>query len=74
MRQALVDCCQLSREQAAQYITHSFRVGAVRFLRRRGVPAEVRQQLGGWMSADAALDYLQLPVAAQFNVLGEIFS
>ena len=73
MRQALVDCCQLTQAQSAQYGTHSFRVGAVEFLRRKGVPAEARQQLGGWMSADTALGYLQLPVSAQFNVLRKIF-
>ena len=72
-RQALVECCSLTQAQADRYGAHSFRVGAVELLRRRGVPSEVRQQLGGWMSADVALGYLQLPVSAQFNVLRKIF-
>ena len=74
MRQALVECCELSPAQAREYGTHSFRVGSVELLRRIGVPAETRQQLGGWMSADCALGYLQLPVSAQFNVLSKIFN
>ena len=73
IRQALVECCNLSAEQAAEFGTHSLRIGAMELLRSKGVPAEIRQQLGGWMSAAAALGYLQLPVTAQFNMLGRIF-
>ena len=72
-RQALVECCSLTPAQASRFGTHSYRIGAVEFLRLKGVPAEVRQQLGGWMSADSALGYLQLPVSAQFNALRQIF-
>ena len=73
IREALVECCHLTPEQAAEFGTHSLRIGAMELLRKRGVPAEIRQQLGGWMSAAAALGYLQLPVTAQFNMLGRIF-
>ena len=73
LRLALVQCCGLSPLQARQFGTHSLRVGAMELLRRRGVPAEIRQQLGGWMSAASALGYLQLPVAAQFGMLRRIF-
>ena len=73
IRQALVECCNLSAEQAAQYGTHSLRVGAIELLRSKGVPAETRQQLGGWISATSAIGYLQLPVTAQFNILRKIF-
>ena len=73
IRQALVECCNLSKEQAAQYGTHSLRIGAVELLRSKGVPAETRQQLGGWISATSAIGYLQLPVTAQFNILRKIF-
>ena len=73
IRLALVECCNLTTEQAAEFGTHSLRIGAMELLRSKGVPAEIRQQLGGWMSAVAALGYLQLPVTAQFNMLGRIF-
>ena len=73
LRQALAECCGLSAGQAAEFGTHSLRIGAVELLRNVGVPAEVRQQLGGWMSANSALGYLQLPVSAQFNILNGIF-
>lgn len=73
LRQALIECCGLSPGQAAQYGTHSLRIGAVEYLRSIGISAEMRQQLGGWMSASAALGYLQLPVSAQFNILNNIF-
>ena len=73
LRQSLVECCNLSTQQAKQYGTHSLRVGAMELLRSKGVPAEIRQQLGGWMSATSALGYLQLPVTAQFSILRRIF-
>ena len=57
-RQALVECYQLTPVQAGRFGTQSFRVGAVELLRRKGVPAEIRQQLGGWMPTSAALGYL----------------
>ena len=74
LRSALAQCCGLSAAQARQFGTHSLRVGAMELLRSRGVPAEIRQQLGGWMSATSALGYLQLPVAAQFGMLRRIFA
>ena len=73
IRQALVECAGLTPEQAKQYGTHSLRVGAVEFLRQKGVPAELRQQLGGWLSATSALGYMQLPVSDQFSILRGIF-
>jgi hypothetical protein len=73
IRLALVECCGLSEGQAKEFGTHSLRTGAIEILRQKGVPAEIRQQLGGWMSASSALGYLQLPVGAQFNLLKRIF-
>ena len=73
IRLALVECCGLSPQQASHFGTHSLRIGAMEILRSKGVPAELRQQLGGWISAVSALGYLQLPVTAQFNILGKIF-
>ena len=73
IRLALVECCGLSTQQASHFGTHSLRIGAMEILRSKGVPAELRQQLGGWISAVSALGYLQLPVTAQFNILGKIF-
>ena len=69
IRIALCECCGLSQEQAAQYGTHSLKIGAVELLRSRGVGQELRQQLGGWMSSAAALRYLQLTPSVQFDVL-----
>lgn len=68
-RRALQEACGLSKEQAAMFGTHSARIGAIEALRAKGVPAELRQQLGGWLSSAAALGYLQLTPAAQFNLL-----
>ena len=73
IRLALVECCGLTPQQAAEFGTHSLRIGAMEIFRSKGVPAELRQQLGGWLSAVSALGYLQLPVSAQFNILGRIF-
>ena len=72
IRLALRECCGLSAAQADQFGTHCLRVGAIELLRQKGVPAELRQQLGGWMSASSALGYLQLPVGAQFDLLQSI--
>ena len=72
IRQALVECCNLTEQQAAQFGTHSPRIGSVEELRKCGVPAELRQQLGGWMSHSVALSYMQLDHKAQFDVLEQI--
>jgi len=73
LRQALMECCGLTATQAKEFGTHSLRLGAMELLRQKGVPAHIRQLLGGWMSAASALGYLQLPVGAQFNLLRRIF-
>ena len=72
LRRALVECCGLTHEQAAEFGTHSPRIGAMEELRKCGVPAELRQQLGDWMSERVALSYLQLNPLAQFDILGLI--
>lgn len=72
LRRALMECCGLTREQAAEFGTHSPRIGAIEELRKCGVPAELRQQLGDWMSERVALTYLQLNPLAQFDILGLI--
>ena len=72
LRSALVECCALSRAQAKLFGTHSPRIGAMEELRKCGVPSELRQQLGAWMSQTVALSYLQLNPAAQFDVLSSI--
>ena len=69
IRRALCECCDLSPQQAARFGTHSLKIGAVEVLRARGASAELRQQLGGWMSASVALRYLQLSPGSQFDVL-----
>ena len=72
IRMALHQCCGLSESQAAQYGTHSLKIGAVELLRSRGVGQELRQQLGGWMSSAVALKYLQLTPSIQFDILMSI--
>ena len=72
LRLSLVQCCGLSWPQARMFGTHSPRIGAMEELRKCGVPAELRQQLGAWMSQAVALSYLQLNPAAQFDVLNSI--
>ena len=72
VRLALVDCCGLTWEQAMMFGTHSPRIGTTEELRRCGVSAEMRQQLGGWMTQSVALSYLQLNPSAQFDLLKAI--
>lgn len=69
LRQAVTECCEVPARVAAQYGTHSPRLGAIELLRKHGVPAELRQQMGQWMSQSVALSYLQLPAGEQFDVL-----
>ena len=71
-RLALTECCNLSITQAGQFGTHSFRLAAMELMRKRGVPAELRQQMGDWMSERVALRYLQLDTGAQFNIIEHI--
>ena len=72
LRLALVECCGLSADQAKLFGTHGPRLGSMEELRKCGVPAELRQQLGAWMSQSVALSYLQLNPSAQFDVLDSI--
>ena len=71
-RQALRECCGLTSQQASEAGTHSNRIGAIELLRKRGVPKELRQQMGDWMSKAVALRYLQLHPEAQFNILDSV--
>ena len=72
LRRALVECCGLTQPQADKYGTHSPRIGTIEELRKCGVPSELRQQLGHWMSQKVALSYMQLNPTAQFDILGLI--
>ena len=69
LRQSIVECCGVSPAVAKEYGTHSPRLGAIQMLRRHGVPAELRQQMGQWMSQKVALRYLQLTPGEQFDIL-----
>ena len=69
LRQCIEQCCGLKAAVAAEYGTHSPRLGAVELLRKHGVSAEMRQQMGQWMSRRVALRYLQLNPGEQFDVL-----
>ena len=72
LRRALVECCGLTHEQAAEFDTNSPRIGVMEELMKCGVPDELRQQLGNWMSERVALSYLQLNPLAKFDILGLI--
>ena len=72
LRQALVECCGLTAQQAAMFGTHSIKNGATEALRASGVDSETRRQLGDWMSPEVALSYLQLTPGAQFSLLQSI--
>ena len=72
LREALIACCGLTTQQAKQFGAHSLRIGVTTHLARRGVSAELRQQLGEWMSRETSLRYLQLAPQAQFEVLSRM--
>ena len=72
LRTALMECCGLSETQAAMFGNHGARIGALDELRKCGVPEELRQQIGDWMSHEVALSYLQLNPCAQFDVLSQM--
>ena len=69
LRQSIVECCDVPAEIAQEYGTHSPRLGAIQLLRKQNVPAELRQQMGQWMSKKVALRYLQLSPSEQFDIL-----
>ena len=72
LRQCIAESCEIPVESADKYGTHSPRLGAVELLRKHGVPAELRQQMGQWMSQQVALSYLQLSPGEQLDVLHAI--
>ena len=65
-------CCGIKVSHAEEFGTHSNRIAAIEILRRRGVPRELRQQLGDWMSKSTALRYMQLTPGAKFDILDSI--
>jgi hypothetical protein len=72
IRAALTECCKFSPTQAKEFGTHSCRLAAMELMRRNGVPAELRQQMGDWMSERVVLRYLQLNTDVQFNIIEHI--
>jgi hypothetical protein len=72
IRLAMTECCNFSAAQAKEFGTHSCRLAAMELMRKNGVPAELRQQMGDWMSEQVALRYLQLDTNAQFNIIEHI--
>ena len=48
------------------------KIGSIEYLGSKGVPEELRRQLGGWMSETVALTYLQLNPNAQFEIIHDI--
>ena len=72
LRQAVYECCNVTKPLAMEFGTHSNRVAAVELLRQNGVPAELRQQLGDWMTQGTALHYMQLTPASQFDILDNL--
>ena len=73
LRDALQECCGLNRVHAHLPGTHSPRIAAMEYLRARGVPEELRRQMGDWMSEQVALSYLQMAPSAQFDILDSIY-
>ena len=72
IRKAYMECCGIDLSIAKEIGTHSIKIGSIEFLRAKGVPEELRRQLGGWMSKEVALHYLQLSSASKLDVLDSI--
>ena len=72
IRKACMECCGIDLRLAKEFGTHSIKIGSVEYLRSKGVPEELRRQLGGWMSKKVALHYLQLSPASKLNILDGI--
>ena len=72
VRKACMECCGIDLALAKEFGTHSIKIGSIEYLRSKGVPEELRRQLGGWMSKQVALDYLQLSPACKLNILDGI--
>ena len=72
VRTACVECCGIDPMLAKELGTHSIKIGSIEYLRSKGVPEELRRQLGGWMSKKVALHYLQLTPASKLNILDKI--
>ena len=72
VRQAIRECCEIPGHLVKEFGTHSIKIGALEYLRSRGVPEELRRQLGGWMSKRVALHYLQLSPASQLGLLDSV--
>lgn len=60
IRQALVDVCGLSEQQAARFTVHSLRVGGINYYKRIGVSIGMRAKIASHKSLVTSRKYLRL--------------
>ena len=62
-KDALVECCGMTRPAVAEFGMHSMRVGGDTWLFENNMPASVRMRMGGWASAFSEKTYIRTLVA-----------
>ena len=60
MRQALVQVCGLTVQQASRFAVHSLRVGGINYYKRIGVSIGMRAQIASHKSLATSRQYLRL--------------
>ena len=72
MRQALVQVCGLSADQASRFTVHSLRVGGINYYKRIGVPIGMRAQIASHKSLVTSRQYLRLLPAEKLVELSQM--
>ena len=62
-KQALMECCGMTKQAVKEFGMHSMRVGGNTWLFENNMPASVRMRMGGWASAFSETTYIRTPVA-----------
>jgi hypothetical protein len=67
LRQALVECCGLSKSAASKYGTHSLKRGGNTALFLAKAPKQHRVRAGGWKDEDMDDEYLQFLIEEELK-------
>ena len=66
-REALIECCGMTRQAVTEFGIHSMRVGGDTWLFEANMPASVRMRMGGWASAFSEKTYIRTLVAERLS-------
>ena len=71
-RFGLSSCCGVPKDQLKLYGTQSMRSGGNTLLWRKGIPAEIRREIGRWATPSVERGYLRIDIRERLNLVKEL--